>query len=268
MADWKEGLPEDMRGNPGLKDIKDIGGLAKSFLDAQSMIGGSVRLPSKEAGEEGRKAFRGRILEVGKDYGIVPVPEGEEDDTPFFRSLGTPEKPTEYPLPEGVVAEGELAKLLEVSHGAKLTKKQFSKLYEGLDSVTKSQVQAQLAVKEQDDGVLKKAWGAAYDERRAAVGAMLKSQNAPADLIAAFDAGKVNAASTMWLHDTLKAMGGEGTDLGKQGKRTTGGILSPDEALARLDEIDKRIEKTMVGDPEYDVLLQRRVQLIELANPA
>jgi hypothetical protein len=269
MADWKDGLPEEMRGNPGLKDIKDLGGLAKSYLDAQSMIGSSVRLPTKDGGEEGRKAFRARMLEVGKDYGLAPLPGEDEDDTPFYTSLGRPEKAAEYPLPEGIAADGDLAPLLEAAHGAKLTKKQFKALYEKLDNVTVAQGQATLAKIEEDGKILKKEWGDAHDKRRSETANMMKAANAPADLIKAFEEGRVNSASTKWLYETLTALGGESTDMGTQGKRKDQtGVLSPDEAAARLDEIDTRIANMNVGDADYQALLQRRLALIKQAHPA
>jgi len=49
-ADWRSSLPEDLRAHPALTDIKDVGGLAKSFVHAQSMIGADkIVMPKPDA---------------------------------------------------------------------------------------------------------------------------------------------------------------------------------------------------------------------------
>jgi len=49
-TDWRGSLPEDLRAHPALTDIKDVGGLAKSFVHAQSMIGADkIVLPKADA---------------------------------------------------------------------------------------------------------------------------------------------------------------------------------------------------------------------------
>jgi hypothetical protein len=44
-TDWRTGLDESLRTDPSLADIKDISGLAKSYIHAQKMIGRD-KLPS------------------------------------------------------------------------------------------------------------------------------------------------------------------------------------------------------------------------------
>lgn len=266
MPDWKDALPEEHRGAAALKDIKDLGALAKSYLEAQSMLGNSVRLPSKEAGEEGRKAFRLRVLEAGKDHGITALPGEGEDDAPFFKVLGTPDKPEEYPLPDGVKAENEVATLLKLAHGAKLTKKQFSALYKGLDDQKKSLELVQEGVRTADQATLKEKWGEALETKRSELQELLKEHGAPADLLDAYTKGRVNAASMLWLHDKLTGLGGEAKDLSSQ--QRTGGKLTPGEAYARVEEVEARLKKLDQGDPEYDALVKRRVDLLEQASPA
>lgn len=49
-ADWRGSLPEDLRAHPALTDIRDVSGLAKSFVHAQSMIGADkIVLPKADA---------------------------------------------------------------------------------------------------------------------------------------------------------------------------------------------------------------------------
>ena len=37
-ADWRSGLPEDIRNDPSLADIKDVGAMAKSYINGQNII--------------------------------------------------------------------------------------------------------------------------------------------------------------------------------------------------------------------------------------
>jgi hypothetical protein len=53
IADWKEQLPEEIRSEPSLESIKDIGSLAKSYVSAQKMIGADkVVIPKEDAPPE------------------------------------------------------------------------------------------------------------------------------------------------------------------------------------------------------------------------
>ena len=38
-ADWKSGIPEDLRNHPSIANMQDVGSLAKSMVHAQSMVG-------------------------------------------------------------------------------------------------------------------------------------------------------------------------------------------------------------------------------------
>lgn len=51
-GDWRAGLPEDIRSNPGLADIKDVGALAKIFIDTKQMQGNSIQIPGADAKPE------------------------------------------------------------------------------------------------------------------------------------------------------------------------------------------------------------------------
>lgn len=271
-GDWRAGIPEDIRGSPALKDIKDPGALARSFLEAQSMLGNSVRLPSKEGGEEARKAFRTRMLEVGKDYGVMPMPGVEEDDTPVLRALGAPEKGTDYEVPEITSASGlkfddaEIAVFREAATASGLTKKQFKKVVESMAKAREPAAVAAQQKFEEGHTALKGEWGQAYDQRLATVEKLLEANQAPESLRQAAKDKRIDAASAKWLYTLLNEFG-DTTELTTQGKRAGTGVLTPLEAIARVEEVEKRMGKLNPGDPEYDMLMKRRVELIGIANP-
>ena len=39
VEDWRDSIPEEIRGHSSLAHINDIGALAKSYLHAQQMVG-------------------------------------------------------------------------------------------------------------------------------------------------------------------------------------------------------------------------------------
>ena len=49
IADWRDSLPGDIRSSIDVESVED---LAKGYVNAQQMIGGSIRIPGKEAGKE------------------------------------------------------------------------------------------------------------------------------------------------------------------------------------------------------------------------
>lgn len=271
-TDWRTSIPEDIRGAPALKDIKDTGGLARSYLESQAMLGNSVRLPSKEGGEDARKAFRSRMLEVGKDYGLVPMPGADEDDMPVFRALGAPEKGEEYEIPQIESASGlkfdqteaEMFRAVALESG--LTKKQFKKVVTSMAKAREPAVAAQQQKFNEGHNALKQEWGQAYDQRLATVEQLLVANQAPEGLRAAAKNKAIDAASVKWLYGLLSEFG-DTTELTGQGKRAGTGVLTPSEALERVEEIEKRMNKLNPGDPEYDSLIKRRVELIGIANP-
>lgn len=270
-VDWKASLPDDIKTAPALKDVKDVGSLAKSFLEAQGALGRSLRLPSKEAGEADRKAFRQRVLELGKDYGVVALPGEGEDATGFYAAAGRPAKPEEYEVPDGKdlgveFDQTEANQFRAIAHEAGLSKKQFKGI---VDKMARTRAAAALTAKNAADAAqaeLKGEWGEAYDARIADTARRLELHGAPPALIAAWKNGRVDAGSARWLHAVMDAFGDEPTELQKQGKRPGGTTLTPEEAMARVEEVENRMKNMQPGDPEYPALVQRRVQLIERAN--
>lgn len=160
VASWKDSLPEDLRNDPGLAPINDISSLAKSFVNAQKMI--------------------------GKDKVILPDQHASEEDwTRFFQKVGLPEtldkynvnlpKDTKYVDPETLnelkplaLKLGVLPKQLEgilgwyEQHSGKLM------------GQTEEQAFQQRAQKVEG---LKKEWGEAFETKLSWVNRLLDENN-------------------------------------------------------------------------------------------
>jgi len=84
QSDWRDSIPEDVRGHRSLEHIHDIGALAKSYVHAQSMIGADkIALPGKSATDEDYRQIFQRLglPETSEGYEITHnIPEGEQTD--------------------------------------------------------------------------------------------------------------------------------------------------------------------------------------------
>jgi len=81
-----KGTLGDLGKHTALEPIKDFAGLTKSFVDAQGMIGGSIRLPKKDAPPEEKKAATDELMGKLRTEGIIEAipesPEGYEIKVP------------------------------------------------------------------------------------------------------------------------------------------------------------------------------------------
>jgi len=147
---WREALPEDIRGEPSLATFKDVQNLAKSYVNAQRMVG------------KNKVAIPGETSSAG---------EWEE----FWKAAGRPETAGDYQLkrPAELPEEHYNAKLVEdaqaLFHKIGLSKKQADALFrfniENLQTDLKTQeAEAAAAMQGLQDG-LHKEWGAAYQEK-------------------------------------------------------------------------------------------------------
>lgn len=127
--EWTTDLPDDLKSNPKINEFKSKADLAKSYLNLQSLVGNSVRVPDPSDAEATRK-----VLE----------------------RLGTPKDPAEYE----VDGDDPTSKSMrDAFHAAGLTKSQAKTLY-GLDKAARSQAQKEYeATLETRRNELKSEWG-------------------------------------------------------------------------------------------------------------
>jgi len=145
-ADWRSGIDQEIAGDPSLADIKDLNGLAKSYINAQKMVGADkVVLPGPDASPEEMSEFYTRLgRPESYDFDKVELPEGFEHSEPMDQAMKT------------------------LMHETGLTNAQANKLYSGylqyLGNEYKEAVSGNEQARSEWQVQLKKDLGKAFDE--------------------------------------------------------------------------------------------------------
>jgi len=149
---WKGALPEDLRAEKSLdvfkgKDVNEVFPvIAKSYVESQKMIGGSIRIPREDAKPEEIEAF--------------------------FNKLGRPEKADGYqytlPYPEYIDWNKErLTDFANQAHKAGFTPKQVQTALDWYGKAYADEFQGRKRSFEEATTALKTKWGGAFDRNMA-----------------------------------------------------------------------------------------------------
>ena len=151
---WYAGLPEDMHHQ--VEKFETVEDLAKGYTNAESMIGGSIRIPSEDAEQGQWDQFKDKLTDVP---GIAMMP-GEEDEQGWdnlYSKLGKPSDINEYGIDDAAFAQ--------VAHANHLTKSQAQQLYRayvGEEQQRQESRQVQVASMMEE---LKQEWGAEFESK-------------------------------------------------------------------------------------------------------
>ena len=145
-SDWREKLPDDLKGHPSAQKFKTPEAALRSYIELEKTL--------------------------GKDK--IPIPgdnASPEEMESFFKKLGRPDDPSGYKveMPEGVKLNEEAFEMYKgLAHKAGLTNAQFGRMVQtafemekGLSEKAVADFNAQL---EQDRKALQNDWGDKYNE--------------------------------------------------------------------------------------------------------
>jgi hypothetical protein len=258
-ASWREGLDVDLRENPSLTKFEDVGSLAKSYVEVQSLVG---------------------------KKGIIPPGENAtpEQINEFHAALGRPENVEGYDLdsfevPETLADVWNMNGVNEVAEEAfklGVTKEQFNGLIAKQAEVQAAQLGERLAQvtgnREATTTTLKEEWGAAFeakkDQAHRAFNEAAKHVGIdPAELAGSLlpDGGVIgDNPNLMRIFAALGEAGGELPFLGGKGGRMT---MTPEEASTELEEIEDNPALYNSSMPGHKQLVDRRDALLQQAFP-
>ena len=145
---WRDSLPDDIKGNTSLEKFSDVSTLAKSYINAESMI--------------------------GKDKMVVPGVNTTEDEwNDIYTKLGRPSTPDQYnleiALEEGEAVDDQLfASFKDAAHKHGLSPQQAQGIldyYSAISTETlNEQSNAGMLAQEQSSRELREEWGRSYDD--------------------------------------------------------------------------------------------------------
>ena len=256
---WRDSLSDELKDHKGLKDVKDVGALAQQFLDGQTALGTSIRIPGPEAGEDAWKAFHTKL--TTKVPNLIPTPDkdNEEQMNALYNTMGRPEDATGYEHPEGVDAT-KFKEFAELAHTLGLSGTQYNKMVGQLAEFTRVQEEAASEAFTAGIRELKQEWGIVYEDNRQMVDAVMKGTEAPDYLKELAADGKMPAEAMRWLYKIGKQLGTEGINFNKDEFSSR---VAPAEAKARVAEImaDRKGPYWDGGHPQHKEYVQRVVDL-------
>jgi hypothetical protein len=270
--DWKDTLPDELKNDASLKDIKDVASLAKSFIETKTYVGQSIRIPSAEAGADARKEFVTKLQERVPELVLVPEDEAKraEVEETIFAKLGKPKDAKGYEVPkldDVALSPEEEETLRGIATRRGYTKKQFSALVKDAAAEKLARQKAQHEARNQ----LKQTFGSAYDERLGVFRALAEQTGAPDGLKKAIADGTIDPASAKWMEGLARKMGLLDAGSGGIGNQGGGGNgkMTPAEAQLKLAEIRSNPVYFNRGkNPELHEALKAKVQeLLPLAYP-
>jgi hypothetical protein len=143
--DFLQTIPEELRDHPSLSPIKDVENLARSYVNAQRLI--------------------------GADKVPLPVNPTDEDLDNIYSKLGRPETAEGYEIgvDGNIITEDIAQSYADVAHKLRLTPDQASGIleyYKGMtNSASEMSVEAETQQRNQTEMTLRKEWGDDFDAR-------------------------------------------------------------------------------------------------------
>ena len=267
------GLEGEMLTNETLAAIPDVKTLAKSYIDAQAHIGGSIRVPSADAGKDDNDAFTAKVL--SKTKLLIPKPDMENSDniTQLMEMMGKPKEADGYDF-NGVavedfkIPEGMVTAIRSLAHEAGLTQNQAKMLATSMmQSSHKDNVDASSKLNVGRTELMKE-WGLAFEQKSNDALAILKKTGAPDSLINAAEKGEIGADTLKWANALASAFGGEGSEIVGQGDTSSSDKLTPGDARARISEIYNNKEHPYNDrtNPGHKEAMNKMVDYHRMAN--
>jgi len=254
-------------GDTTAEKYETVGDLFNAYKEASSMIGNSVRFPSKDAGDEAVVEFNQKML----DKGFYKAPN--QDDADSVRSiqqlLGMPAEAQgyEFAAVEGFEDNAEdLGAFKALAHELGLTAKQAGGIHNWLG--TSNAADDKAASEKMDAGMseLKGEWGQAFEHKMTGAknAAGMLEERVPG-ISTYFDnmAEQGQDSNMIRLMDAVSEMLGESGASQVQPRE----VMTKAEAQARVREIQMNPDHPAnnTSDPHHEEAARMRVALLKAA---
>lgn len=215
---WKDILPEDLRNDPSMGVIHDVQSLAKSYINAQKMI--------------------------GKNKIAVPDPKfaTDEDYQGVFKALGLPEKLDDYKVdvkPDANLDPDFIKTFKENAYKSGILPKQAQKLIDWYTEASKGyaeNIQKEFQAKQDEMyATLKKQWGVAYQKHEEAAALAVRDLATPEQIEYMNSRGFTSDPVLLEIFSKVGLSRSEDQMPGAE--KRTGNLMAPAQAQATANQI-------------------------------
>lgn len=255
-SDWRSSLPDDIKADPSLKDIKDVGALAKGYISTKALVGAKGL--------------------------IVPGKDAKPDEVAaFHNALGRPEKPDGYNLPTDNMPDGWVADPKRVAayaaelHALGVSDQQFAGLvrFEAKEAAERhtASVAAKKAVIDGNIATLKKDFGQAFEESNRIITNAVRVYGGDVAVDHLLTKHPELATDPVFAKMMLKIGKEIANDEIKGGGHHSGFSLTPDAARAKIDANMSKSEFTTAyydkANPGHAAAVAEHNKLYAIAHP-
>lgn len=266
-GDWRTSLPEDLRGAPQLKDVKDVGSLAKQFIDLQRFAGGAIRRPGPDASPQERQEYLQKLMKHDPEVILRPNPQDEKAMAEFWEMAGVPANEDGYDIDQELKIDPEFLK--EVKARAKkygMTKNAFVQMVKDRVEMEQARVQKDAEFLEGEMKTLSNEWGMATEAKINDIKKFAEVMNLPKSFQDALASKKVSADWYQAIDRIIQQFGGMSE--GKQVAFQPGGSIpdGPAELRAKINETMRNEAYTNPRHPDHEAMVKKVVKYREQLN--
>jgi len=243
--DWRTGLPDDLKNDAALKDFKDVGSLAKSYVETKKLVGGSIRLPSG----------KGKPEEEAAGWSDV------------YAKLGRPETADKYAITVGenhrpYMSEEDVKTFGDMAHKIGLSNKQAQTVIDHYLLKADGYVDSLAKERRATEYTLRNEWGAAYD-RNVAVAARAVMESGGKDLLDYLD--RTGLGNHPAIIKAFHKMGAILVDEGYVADDSVGsGVVDAKSEIAAIMS-DRKHPYWVTSHPEHKAAVKHIAELHEIA---
>lgn len=236
-------IDEQYRDQESLKQFDSVADLAKSFVETKAMVGNSIRIPSKDAGEEARQEYWNKLINNDPELMMKPDFENKDQSREFFRTIGLPEEFSKYENPEGMKLPDDVeAEMRELLYSASLTNSQYQKIMAAFSDRQAQTTTMQNDMQETGMSDLKGKWGQALDDRIKA------AKRTNEEFYPGRDFTILTGKEIESLYTISAAMTGKGAPAAGDAGGIPADAMTPQEAIDRADEMMNRARNNTNGE--------------------
>ena len=226
--DWKEALPADLKADPSIVAFKDLGSLAKSFVETKKLVGQTLRAPAADA--------------------------SDEEWTKYYKAGGMPNAPEEYKfaLPDDFkMTPEETKQAQDIAYRMGLNGKQAQKFVDFQAQGIAEMRKAEREETAKTEKAYREKWGANYERNKAIVTRTLDKIDPEKKIRAFFDETGLGNNPVMidLMHEWGKRLVEDGLMPGD-----VQGVTGREEAQTKIKELMAKPEyrTSKSGDPIFE----------------